>query len=129
MDIARTAGASLILEYLLSCGLLIMCLGAITGSMSCTPGVTQRFEDFEQLPGDGLAAGEIDNRQDIQTFDPGVHVFPAAGFAPRLANWIDTHPQTQVICVTRIDADSFLVLTRPDPEWRRILPGAAAPPQ
>ena len=70
---------------------------------------------------------------DIQSLGHGVHVFPHADFPRRLAEFIDTNSQTQVFAVCPLGTNDapkagFLVLTRPDPEWLKILPGSAAPP-
>lgn len=70
---------------------------------------------------------------DIQSLGHGVHVFPHTDFPRRLAEFIDTNSQTQVFAVCPLGTSDapkagFLVLTRPDPEWLKILPGSAAPP-
>lgn len=76
----------------------------------------------------------------IITHDPGVHVFPTKDFPIRLAEFIDNNRQTVVVSVCPYYADAhkpgvlasqptgYLVVTRPDPEWLKILPGSQAPP-
>ena len=82
----------------------------------------------------------------IVTHDPGVHVFPTKDFPQRLAEFIDNNRQTIVVSVCPYYANAnkpgvfsepnvlasqptgYLVVTRPDPEWLKILPGSQAPP-
>lgn len=88
----------------------------------------QNWRGTESAPQDNPVKYATD---EIQSLGHGVHVFSADDFPRRLAEFIDTNSQTIVVAVCPLRGDKspgYLVLTRPDPEWLKILPGSAQPP-
>lgn len=91
----------------------------------CVIGIVMAYivisTEVNPVTNDAVATQSVE----VVTINPGVYHFPESGFQQRLADWVNDHPDHEVVAMCPAKPSGYFVLTRVKPEFLNyVLPGS-----